>query len=84
MGNVITINIIEPASVTHTKGQWNTLFTIDQIFRPSEILSFAIINNRSNTADNSVMQCRILTNGDVMIWPFTDASQAYGTVTYVV
>ena len=78
------MNIIEPASVTHTKGQWNTLFTLDTIFRPSETLDFVITNNRSNTADNSVMNCRILTNGDVMIWPFTDASQAYGTVTYAV
>ena len=76
--------ITEPASVTHTKGQWNTLFTLDPIFRPSGTLSFVIINNRSNTADNSVMQCRIVSNGDVMVWPFTDASQAYGTVTYVV
>ena len=83
-GHVITINITEPSSVTHTKGQWNTLFTLDPIFRPSEVLNFVIINNKTNIASNSIVNCRISTSGYVMIWPYTDESQVYGTVTYVV
>lgn len=83
-GNVVTVRIVEPASVTHTKGQWDTLFTLDPIFRPLMVHNYVLINNMTDVASGVPVLGRIMPNGDVMIWPFTDGSQVYGTMTYVV
>ena len=83
-GNVITIIITEQSSVTHTQGQWNTICTIDPIFRPRADLDFVINNYKASNASALPLQCRITQSGNVMIWPYVANVQAVGTMTYVI
>ena len=82
--NVITIVIAEPSSVTHTKGQWNTICTIDPIFRPRADWDFLVNNYKASDASSLPLQCRITQSGNVMIWPYVANVQAVGTMTYVI
>lgn len=83
-GNVITIIISESSSVTHTQGQWNTICTIDPIFRPRADLDFVINNYKASGTSTLPLECRITQSGDVMIWPYAANVQAVGTMTYVI
>ena len=83
-GNVITIIITEQSSVTHTQGQWNTICTIDPIFRPRADWDFVINNYKASNASALPLQCRITQSGNVMIWPYVANVQAVGTMTYVI
>jgi len=58
-------------SASYTAGQWTTVGTLPEGYRPVDRINGMGVNNASSTAGNAPLMYRIETSGAVMVWVYS-------------
>lgn len=83
---IVNIMIYQPSEQSLPKDQWTVLTTLPAEYRPLMNQRYLIPDNASSSGWKCTMMLAINTNGNVQIWPYSDAmgtNVVYGSVTYV-
>ena len=82
--NVVTLYIVVKTAGFAPKGGWTTLINLPQMYRPIYDTNVLIIDNAVSTSEKAAIALRVVTDGDVIVWPYNDNALPVGTVTYCV
>jgi len=82
--NVVTLYISVKTAGFASKGKWTTLTNVPQMYRPIYDVNTVIVDNAVSTSEKAAVVLRVVTNGNVNVWPYNDNCMPVGTVTYCV
>lgn len=83
-GNVVTLRINVNSNKNYNVNAWNTICTIDEIYRPSENADALIQNNSASSVGEQACTIRVEASGNVLVWPYISNARPCGVITYCV
>lgn len=83
---IVTLNVWQTAIASLPKGSWTTVGILPEEYRPvHQVDTFGVDNNTTSVLNNTI-QMRISTNGNVMVWAYSNGvtnNQLLSTLTYI-